>query len=91
MDLHMREFSGTTFGMEVQNGAAFRALKKKAFHTEVKPVGYSRFVKRPCVPARAVAAVTGEAAWLVSELRCMETIRWGDSAEYYIIYEEGGT
>lgn len=87
-DLHMREFDGTTFGMEVQNAAAFRALKKQAFYGEVTPRGYSRAVKRLCVPAKAVAAVMGQAAWLVSEGRYMETIRWGDSSEHYIIYEE---
>ena len=43
-----------------------------------------------CVRATDVAAVMGEAGWLVSELRCMETIRWGNGGtEYYIIYEEG--
>ena len=89
MDLHMKEFNGTTFGMEAQNAAAFRALKKKVFHAEVRPTGWSRSVRRPCVPASAVAAVMGQAAWLVSEKRLMETIRWDDSAEHYIIYEEG--
>lgn len=43
-----------------------------------------------CVRAADVAAVMGQAGWLVSEGRYMETIRWGnDETEYYIIYEEG--
>jgi len=29
----------------------------------------------------------GTVAWLVSEKRCMETLRWGNSAEDYIIYD----
>ena len=38
----------------------------------------------------AVSAAMGDAGWLVRELQCMETIRWGnDDTEYYIIYEEG--
>ena len=86
MDLHMRQFDGVTFGMEARNAAALRALKKNAFYAEVKPEGYSWPVKRLCVPAHAVAAVMGEASWLVSELQCMRTIRWGDSAEHHIIY-----
>lgn len=41
-----------------------------------------------CVRAADVAAVMGEAGWLVSEGRYMETIRWGnDDTEYHIIYE----
>ena len=41
-----------------------------------------------CVRAADVAAVMGEAGWLVSEGRYMETIRWGnDETEYHIIYE----
>lgn len=43
-----------------------------------------------CVRAADVAAVMGQAGWLVSEGRYMETIRWdNDETEYYIIYEEG--
>ena len=43
-----------------------------------------------CVRAADVAAVMGQAGWLVSEGRYMETIRWGNNeTEYYIIYEEG--
>ena len=41
-----------------------------------------------CVRAADVAAVMGQAGWLVSEGHYMETIRWGnDDTEYYIIYE----
>ena len=46
--------------------------------------------KRPirCVRAADVAAVMGEAGWLVSERQTMETIRWGDCGTvHYIIYE----
>ena len=91
MDLHMRRFDGITFGMESQNAAGLRALKKKVFFAEVTPRGYSHPVKRLCVPAKAVAAVMGQCAWLVSELRVMETLRFGDSPEYYIVYEEAGS
>lgn len=87
MHIHMREFDGTTFGMDV-DAKALRNLKKKAYYGEVKPRGHSRSAKRKCVPARYVAAVMGEAAWLVSEKHLMETIRWGDELEYYIIYDE---
>ena len=91
MDLHMREFDGMTFGMSVSaSDPTFRQMKKNAFTGKVKPRG--RFFERTvrCVRAVDVAAVMGEAGWLVSELRCMETIRWGNEAtEHYIIYEEG--
>ena len=90
MDLHLREFSGTTFGMSVEASShAFGRMKKNAFTRRIKPRG--SWVERTalCVRAADVAAVMGEAGWLVRELQCMETIRWGnDGTEYYIIYEE---
>ena len=90
MDLHMREFSGTTFGMSVEaSSPAFRRMKKNAFTGKIKPRG--SWVERTvrCVRAADVAAVMGPVGWLVSEGRYMETIRWGnDDTEYYIIYEE---
>lgn len=85
--LHMREFSGTTFGMEVQNPAAFRALKKNITYGEVTPRGWSRPIKRRLIPAKYVAAVMGQAAWLVTERREMETVSWEDSGDIYIIYD----
>lgn len=85
--LHMREFSGTTFGMEVQNPAAFRALKKNITYGEVTPRGLSRPVKRRLIRAKYVAAVMGQAAWLVTERREMETVSWEDSGDIYIIYD----
>lgn len=88
MQLHMRQYDGTTFGMETQSAAAFKKLKKNAFYGEVTPSGWNRSVKRLCVKASDLAAVMGEAAWLVSEGHYMETVRWGDSPEHYIIYEQ---
>ena len=92
MDLHMREFDGTTLGMSVEaSSPAFRRMKKNAFTGKIKPRG--SWVERStrCVRAADVAAVMGEAGWLVRELQCMETIRWGnDDTEYYIIYEKEG-
>ena len=92
MDLHMREFSGTTFGMSVEaSSPAFRRMKRNAFTAKIKPRG--SWVERSvcCVRAADVAAVMGDAGWLVTELQCMETIRWGnDDTEYYIIYEKEG-
>ena len=91
MDLHMREFDGTTFGMSVEvSSPAFRRMKRNAFIGEIMRCRglFKQSVR--CVRATVVAAVMGEAGWLVSELRCMETIRWGNGGtEYYIIYEEG--
>lgn len=88
MYLHMREFDGTTFGMESQSAPALRTLKKSVFYGEVIPHGWHRPIKRLCVPAQKVAAVMGEAAWLITENRYVETVRWGDSAEHYIIYDD---
>lgn len=91
MDLHMKQFDGTTFGMAVEaSSPAFRRMKKNAFNR--KMALYGGIIERTvrCVRAADVAAVMGEAGWLVSEGRYMETIRWGDDGiEYYIIYEEG--
>ena len=91
MDLHMREFDGTTFGMSVEaSSPAFKRMKKNAFTGKVIPRG--SFVERTvrCVRASDVAAVMGPAGWLVSERQEMETIRWGnDGVEHYIIYENG--
>ena len=92
MDLHMKEFNGTTFGMSVEaSSPAFRRMRKNAFNKKIKPRGslFERTVR--CVRAADVAAVMGKAGWLVSENREMETIRWGkEETEYYIIYEEEG-
>lgn len=91
MDLHMREFDGTTFGMSVEaSSPAFRRMKKNVFTGEIMRCGglFKQTVR--CVRAADVAAVMGAAGWLVRELQCMETIRWGnDGTEYYIIYEKG--
>ena len=91
MDLHMRQFDGTTFGMSVEaSSPAFRRMKKNAFTGTVIPSGRSTPRTVRCVRAVDVAAVMGQAGWLVSEGRYMETIRWGnDPTEHYIIYEEG--
>lgn len=90
MDLHMREFDGTTFGMSVSaSSSAFKRMKRNAFTGRVTPHGshFERTVR--CVRAADVAAVMGPVGWLVSEAREMETIRWGtDPIEHYIIYEE---
>ncbi len=92
MDIHMREFSGTTFGMSVEaSSPAFKRMKKNAFTSRIKPPG--SWVERTarCVRAADVASVMGQAGRLVRELQCMETIRWGnDDTEYYIIYEKEG-
>ena len=92
MDLHMRQFNGMTFGMSVNaSDPAFRRMKRNIFTGMVTPTGscFERTVR--CVRAADVAAVMGDAGWLVSEQRCMETIRWGNDPEgFYIIYEEGG-
>lgn len=91
MDLHMRQFDGTTFGMSVEaSSPAFRRMKKNAFTGKAMP--HWSHIERTvrCVRAADVAAVMGHAGWLVSERREMETIRWGnDETEYYIIYEKG--
>ena len=91
MDLHMRQFDGTTFGMSVEaSSPAFRRMKKNAFTGTVTPFGRRIPRKVRCVRAADVAAVMGQAGWLVSEGRYMETIRWGDDGtDHYIIYEEG--
>ena len=90
MDLHMKQFDGTTFGMAVEaSSPAFRRMKKNAFNR--KMALYGGIIERTvrCVRAADVAAVMGDAGWLVSEGRYMKTIRWGDeSTEHYIIYED---
>lgn len=90
IDLHMREFDGTTFGMPVEaSSPAFRRMKRNVFTREITLHG--GWVKRTvrCVRAADVAAVMGPVGWLVSEAREMETIQWGsDDNKYYIIYEE---
>ncbi len=90
IDLHMKEFDGTTFGMPVEGSSpTFRRMKRNVFTREI--TFHGGWVKRTvrCVRAADVAAVMGPAGWLVSERREMETVRWGsDGTEHYIIYEE---
>ena len=90
MDLHMREFSGTTFGMSVEaSSPAFRRMKRNGFTAKITLRGRMFAQTVRCVHAADVAAVMGDAGWLVSELREMEAIRWGNNdTEYYIIYAE---
>ena len=92
MDLHMREFDNTTFGMSVNaSDPAFRRMKRNIFKRKVTMGGgyFEKTVR--CVRAADVAAVMGEAGWLVSDLRCMKTIQWGNNPEeFHIIYDEGG-
>lgn len=85
----MRQFDGTTFGMSVNaSNPAFRRMKKNAYTGKVRPRGRINEKTVRCVRAADVAAVMGEAGWLVRE-RYMETISWGDDTpEHYIIYEE---
>ena len=90
MDLHLREFDGTTFGMSVEaSSPAFKRMKRNAFTGEIMRCrGLFKQTVR-CVRAADVAAVMGQAGWLVSEGRYMETIRWGDDGiDHYIIYED---
>lgn len=90
IDLHMREFDGTTFGMSVEaSSLTFKRMKRSTFTGEIMRCNglFKQTVR--CVRATDVAAVMGEAGWLVSKERCMKTIRWGNGpTEYYIIYEE---
>ena len=92
MNLHMRQFDGLTFGMPVDaSSPAFKRMKRNTFTRKMKPRGSCVEQTVRCVQASDVAAVMGEAGWLVRELQCMETIRWGsDNTEYYIIYEKAG-
>ena len=72
----MHEFDGITFGIGVQSSQS----KKHTYYGEVKPNGWHRlYINEICG--------LGPAAWLVNEKRCMETVRWGNSAEHYIIYD----
>lgn len=86
--LYMRQFDGITVGVDVQSPAAFRALTKNITYGEVKPRGWSRPTKRRKVPAKYVAAAIGQAAWLVTELKDIETVSWEGSGEIYLVYDE---
>lgn len=90
MDFHMKQFDGTTFGMSVQaSDPAFKRMKKNAFTGKVVPHSSHHERTARCVRASDVAAAMGPAGWLVSEKKCMETIRWGsDGTEHYIVYEK---
>ena len=65
MELHMKEFDGTTFGMCVKaSSLAFRRMKKNAYRAKITPHG-SHFERTAwCVKASDVAASMGEAGWL---------------------------
>ncbi len=91
MDLHMVMFDGTTFGMSVEaSSPAFKRMKRNAFSGKITPHWSCIERAARCVRAADVAAVMGQAGWLVSERREMETIRWGNNeTEHYIIYEKG--
>ena len=50
--------------------------------------GKSRPTKRRLVPAKYVAAALGQAAWLVTEHKAIETVSWEDSGDIYLVYDE---
>lgn len=85
--LSLVQFDGITFGMDVQDAAAFRRLKKNISYREITPQDWRYPIKRKFIPAKYVAAVMGDAAWLVTKNHCMKTVRWNDSGEIYIVYE----
>lgn len=89
MEIHMRQFDGLTFGMDVEaSNPAFRRMKNNAYTGKVKPRGWINEKTARCVKAADVAAMMGEAGWLVRE-RYMETISWGENGQtHYIVYEE---
>lgn len=88
MDLHMVQFIGTTFGMNVSgNTVAFRQMKKNVFKAEVKLQHRTLTKKMNCVKSKDLAAIMGDAGWLVSEQKCMKTVQWGDSDVHYIVYD----
>ncbi len=87
MHLHMRQFDGHTFGMDVQNTVAFKRMKKNVFFGEVKPKGWSRTITAPCVKAQDLAATMGQAGWLVRDIHDMETVSWGDSGDHHVVYD----
>lgn len=86
--LYMKQFDGITVGVDVQSPAAFLTLKKHITYGEVKPRGWSRPTKRRRVPAKYVAAAMGEAAWLVTEIKDIETVSWEGSGDIYLVYDE---
>ena len=86
--LHMRQFDGITVGMDAQSPSAFLTLQKHITDGEVKPRGWSRPIKRRRVPAKYVAAAMGEVAWLVTEIKDIETVSWEGSGDIYLVYDE---
>lgn len=88
MHLYMRQFDRITVGMDAQSPATFLILKKHIIYGEIKPQGWSRPTKRRLVPAKYVAAAMGQAAWLVTELKAIETVSWEGSGDIYLVYDE---
>lgn len=84
-DLHAVEFDGTTFGMSVEcNTAAFRYFKKQL---KIEPC-LTRFGVREhyIIPHTALAAIMGDAHWLVSEKKCFDRISIDDFMDGIVIY-----
>ena len=77
MDLHMREFDGTTFGMSVEaSSPAFRRMKKNAFTGEIMRCrGLLKQTVR-CVQAADVAPVMGEPGGLGRQVQFLQPVPW---------------
>lgn len=88
MELHMRQFDGITFGMTAEvTPWAKRKFKNSIFLKELKPKNRIRKMY-PCILAKDVMPIMGEASWEVAE-RYIETVRFDeDGREIYIVYEE---
>lgn len=87
MDLHAVEKDGTTFGMEVstQTAAYKRMLRNVTVQTVMFRNSYPR--RMQCIKASDLACIMEQASWLVRERKVFVTVRFGDSPEYFILYD----
>ncbi len=90
MNLHLISRSGSTFGMDASDPAAFKHMKKRRFSAKIlrsKAVWWWQHV--PAVHSGDVAACMGECAYLLTyERDPMIKIRWDNETTYYHIFSE---
>ena len=89
--LHAVNFDGTTFGMEIEtNNIAYRNFKSKVKYEKVIST-FGTEVNEYTVPYLFLAAIMGEAHWLISELKsfnkfCIDGFK--DDAYIYVKYTD---
>ncbi|MGN0518057.1 MAG: hypothetical protein ACI4II_04975 [Acutalibacteraceae bacterium] len=87
--LHAVEKDGTTFGMSIDAATKMWRSFKASIKKETCISVYGHEFQALVVPYLKLAAIMGEAHWLVTELKDFVKIQIDDGPEIYVKYSDG--